>query len=115
MKEELMSEVFVLIHGSWHGGWSWQSVVRSLQEKGHRAYAPTLAGHEPGDDVQGITHQNYVASAAAAIMRQRLTNITLVGHSFGGTIISRLLAYIPERIKRLVFLDAFVLAHNESV
>ncbi len=110
-----MSETFVLVHGTWHGGWSWQSVVRNLQARGHQAYAPTLAGHEPGADAQGLTHQDYVDSVVSAIVRQKLTNITLVGHSVGGTVVSRLVTYMPERIKRLVFLDAFILAHNECV
>jgi len=52
-----MSETFVLIHGSWHGGWARQAVICNLSAKGHHAHAPTLAGHGLGVIRAGITHQ----------------------------------------------------------
>src|SRR5262245_17546895 len=111
----MMSKLFVLIHGSWHGGWVWQAVVRQLALKGHRAYAPTLPGHQPGDDRLGVTHQHYVDAVAANIHKRKLDNIVLVGHSFGGSVISRVAQCLPAKIARLIFIDAFVLADGESV
>ena len=49
-----MSKTFVLIHGTWHGGWTWQEVIRFLSNEGHRACAPTLAGHGPGPHVSAL-------------------------------------------------------------
>ncbi len=110
-----MSKTFVLIHGTWHGGWAWQAVIRQLEARGHRAYAPTLAGHSPGDKRVGITHQDCVDSVVSYIRQHDLQDVILVGHSFGGAVISKVVEYLPSRIKRLIFLDAFVLDDNESV
>jgi pimeloyl-ACP methyl ester carboxylesterase len=110
-----MSKTFVLIHGSWHGGWAWQGVIRQLEEKGHRAYAPTLAGHGPAAERRGITHEDCVDSVVSYIRQHDLQEVTLVGHSFGGSVISRVVEYLPDRIARLIFLDAFVLEDGQSI
>jgi pimeloyl-ACP methyl ester carboxylesterase len=110
-----MTKTFVLIHGSWHGGWAWQAVIRHLEAKGHRAYAPTLPGHEPGADRIGWKHQDYVDAIVSYIKQHDLQDVILVGHSFGGSVISRVVQYLPYRIKKLVFLDAFVLEDGQSV
>jgi pimeloyl-ACP methyl ester carboxylesterase len=110
-----MSRTFVLIHGTWHGGWAWDAVIRELSEKGHRAHAPTLAGHGPGAAPQGITHQDCVASVVAYIDRQDLDDVVLVGHSFGGTVVQKATEKLFDRIRRTVFLDALILEHNERV
>ncbi|MGE5445263.1 MAG: alpha/beta fold hydrolase [Ignavibacteriales bacterium] len=110
-----MSKTFVLIHGTWHGGWAWQAVIRQLEARGHRAYAPTLTGHGSGDKRAGITHQDCVDSVVSYIRQHDLQDVILVGHSFGGTVVSKVVEYLPSRIKRLIFLDAFVLDDNESV
>jgi pimeloyl-ACP methyl ester carboxylesterase len=106
---------FVLIHGSWHGGWAWESVIRCLSERGHRADAPTLPGHGPEAVRLGITHQDCVASVITYIQQRELKDITLVGHSFGGTVVQRVADQLPDRIGRVVFLDALILDHNECV
>jgi len=111
-----MTKTFVLIHGSWHGGWAWQAVVRHLEAKGHRAYAPTLPGHEPGADRAGLTHQDYVDTVVSYIKQHDLHDVNLVGHnSFGGSVISRVVEYLPDRLQRLIFLDGFFPADNQSV
>jgi pimeloyl-ACP methyl ester carboxylesterase len=110
-----MTKTFVMIHGSWHGGWAWQAVVRHLEAEGHRACAPTLPGHEPGANRVGLTHQDYVDAVVAYIKEHDLHDLILVGHSFGGSVISRVPEYLPDRIRGLIFLDAFVLADGESV
>jgi pimeloyl-ACP methyl ester carboxylesterase len=110
-----MSETFVLIHGSWHGGWAWQAVVRHLEAKGHRAYAPTLPGHEPGAERAGIALQDYIDAVVSSIKQHDLRDVTLVGQSFGGVVISKVAEYLSSRIQRLVFLDAFVLEDNQCL
>ena len=110
-----MGETFVLIHGTWHGGWAWDSVIRELSRKGHRAHAPTLAGHGPGAIRKGITHQDCVASVVAYIDQRGLEDAILVGHSFGGTVVQKVAEQLANRIRRTVFLDALVLKDNERV
>ena len=110
-----MSETFVLIHGTWHGGWAWDAVIRELSGKGHRAYAPTLAGHGPGVARLGITHLDCVASVVAYIDQRGLEDVILVGHSFGGTVVQKVTEQLPDRVRRTVFLDALVLKDNEQV
>src|SRR5262249_9190274 len=105
-QNDAMSETFVLIHGSWHGGWAWQAVTRWLAACGHRAYAPTLPGHGPDADRAGITHQDCVDAVVADIHRRELRDIVLVGHSFGGSIVEKVVERFPDRVKRLVFVDA---------
>ena len=110
-----MSKTFVLIHGTWHGGWAWREVVESLSQKGHRAHAPTLAGHGPGVTCSGITHEDCVNSVVSYIERNGLEQIDLVGHSFGGTVVQKVAEQLTDRIARTIFLDALILEHNQCV
>jgi pimeloyl-ACP methyl ester carboxylesterase len=107
-------ETFVLVHGSWHDGSAWDPVVRHLETRGHRAFAPTIAGHGKSAD-KNVNHAACTESIARYIADRPLKDIVLVGHSFGGTIISKVAETIPERIKRLVFLNAFVLKDGNSL
>ena len=110
-----MKTTFVLIHGSWHGGWAWQSVGRTLSERGYRTHAPTLPGHGPGAKRAGITHQDCVSAVVAYIEQLGLEDVALVGHSFGGTVVQKVAEQFANRISRTVFLDALVLADGQCV
>lgn len=105
---------FVLIHGSWHDGTAWGSVIEHLQRKGHTAYAPTIAGHAKGDN-KGVSHAECVQSVIDYIKTNDLSDFVLLGHSFGGTVISRVAEEMPQRIRRLVYWNAFVLQDGESL
>src|SRR6516164_34160 len=94
-----MNKTFVMIHGSWHGGWAWQGVERHLSAKGHRPQAPTLPGHGPGAMRLGVAHQDCVHSVVSYIQEQRLENVILVGHSFGGSVIQKVAEEIPSLIR----------------
>src|SRR5262245_33560892 len=104
-----MNATFVLIHGSWHGGWAWQAVIDSRLKKAHQAHAPTLPGHGPGVMRAGSTHQDCVLSTVTWIDQLELEDVILVGHSFGGTVVQKVAEQLPSRIARTVFLDALVL------
>jgi pimeloyl-ACP methyl ester carboxylesterase len=110
-----MPETFVLLHGSWHGGWAWEPSAWCLRELGHTVYTPTYPGHQPGASRAGITHDDYVAAVTGFIERRDLRDVILVGHSFGGSVVSRCAQKTPGRLKRLVFHTAFVVADGTSV
>ena len=110
-----MSKTFVMIHGSWHCGWAWQGVMGHLAEKGHVTHAPTLPGHGPQAARHGIRHQDCVSAVIAYIQERRLEDIILVGHSFGGTVVQKLAEELPDRITRLIFLDALIVEDGHCV
>ena len=106
--------VFVLVHGSWHDGSAWDTVVRHLESKGHKAFAPTVAGHGKGAP-KHVTHADCTRSLVEFIAGNSLSDIILVGHSFGGTLISKAAEAIPGSIRRLVYQNAFVLRDGMSL
>jgi pimeloyl-ACP methyl ester carboxylesterase len=110
-----MSKTFVMIHGSWHCGWAWQGVMRHLIGKGHVTYAPTLPGHGPQAVRHGIRHQDCVSAVIAYIQERCLEDIILVGHSFGGTVVQKLAEELPDRITRMLFVDALIIEDGQCV
>ena len=78
---------FVLIHGSWHDGSAWRQVMKRLGHHGHEAFGPTVAGH--GKGVCKTSAMPNTQSIVDFVVSSGLTDIVLVGHSYGGTIISK--------------------------
>ncbi|EPC4489328.1 alpha/beta fold hydrolase [Serratia liquefaciens] len=105
---------FVLIHGAWHDGPLWSPVAEHLRIAGHQVHTPTVAGHGKDADKQ-LAHSDGVRSIVDYIKTHDLRNFVLVGHSFGGSIVSRVAEEVPERIRRLVYWNAFVLCDGESI
>lgn len=106
---------YVLIHGSWQGGWSWKKVVPLLEKEGHKVYAPDLPGH--GNcivPIQEVSLQAYVNKICEIIDAQS-EPVILVGHSLGGVVISQAAEYRPDKIKKLVYLSAFLLKDGECL
>jgi pimeloyl-ACP methyl ester carboxylesterase len=107
------SYAFVLVHGGCHDGSLWQPVIEHLEQLGHTAYGPTVAGH--GKDVpKKVTHAEETRSIVDFILERDLSDFILVGHGYAGTIISKAVEVIPERVRRLVFWSAYVLNDGES-
>ncbi|MCP2336051.1 alpha/beta fold hydrolase [Actinomadura rupiterrae] len=107
---------YLLVHGAWHSGRAWERVVPLLEGAGHRALAPTLTGygdkiHLAGPDVGLGTH---VDDITTEILANGLTDVVLVGHSYAGMVISGVAHRVPDRIARLVFLDAMVPVDGET-
>lgn len=107
---------FVLVHGSCHGGWCWKKVTPLLRKYGHDVYFPTLTGlgersHLVSKDIDLYTH---VCDITQLLEYEDLTEVILVGHSYGGLVIGGVAERIPERIKRLVYLDGYILEDNKS-
>ena len=108
---------FVLVHGGWHGGWCWQKVVPFLEAAGHEVYAPTLTGlaeraSELSPDVGLDTH---IQDIVGLLEEKNLQGVILVGHSYGGMVITGVVDRVPERIAHLVYLDTFVPRDGESI
>jgi pimeloyl-ACP methyl ester carboxylesterase len=107
-------KTYVLAHGAWHGGWCWERVAARLQ--GHRAFAPSYTGmaehaHQLSAD---ITMATWVQDLVTLIEAEDLRDVILVGHSLGGVPITGVADRIPERIRRLVYLDGVVLESGVS-
>lgn len=101
---------FVLVHGAWHGAWCWKKILPGLWSAGHRAFAVTLTGtgERAHQLAPGITLRSHVDDVAAVIEAEELHGAIVVGHSYGGMVITGLADRMPERIARLVYLDAVV-------
>jgi len=108
-----MSKHFVLIHGAWHGGWCWEGVIQALKEAGHTAEAPTLPGQNPGDDRSQVTFDSYVEKIVETLKRQTRP-VVLVGHSSAGFLLQSAAPRAPEKIERLIFLNAFILPDGKA-
>ena len=105
---------FVLVHGSWHDGELWNEVAEPLRAVGHVVHTPTVAGHGKGAD-KAVDHDDCVRSVVDYIVGKDLREVVLLGHSFGGTVIARVAEEIPERLRRLIFWNAFVPAPGNSL
>jgi pimeloyl-ACP methyl ester carboxylesterase len=107
---------YVLVHGAWHGSWCWTR-VRRLLAAGHRVFTPTLTGlgersHLLSRDVGLDTH---IADVANLIIWEDLRDIVLVGHSYGGMVVRHVADRMPDRIRSLVYLDAFVPENGKTL
>ena len=110
-------KTFVLVHGAWHGGWCWRRVSDLLERKGHKVFAPTMTGlgersHLIGGKIDLATH---VTDIVNVIKWENLNDIVLVGHSYGGVIISGVAEQMRDAIGSIVFLDAFVPANGDAL
>src|SRR5262249_21902502 len=115
--EEANMATFVLVHGAWHGGWCWQKVIPFLEAAGHEVHAPTLTGlaeraSELSPDVGLDTH---IQDIVGLLEEKNLNGVILVGHSYGGMVITGVVDQVPERIAHLVYLDTFVPRNGESM
>ena len=107
---------FVLVHGAWHGAWCWKKILPALWSAGHRVYPVTLSGtgeraHQLSTDITLRTHADDVA---AVIEAEELQRAIVVGHSYGGMVITAVADRLPDRIAHLVYLDAVVPLPGES-
>ncbi|NKB70023.1 MAG: alpha/beta fold hydrolase [Candidatus Latescibacteria bacterium] len=108
---------FVLVHGAWHGSWCWKRVRRALQTQGHEVFTPTLTGLGERSHLlsQQIDLETHILDVVNLIIWEELTDVVLCGHSYGGAVISGVADRLPDRIRALVYLDAFVLEDGENV
>jgi pimeloyl-ACP methyl ester carboxylesterase len=110
------SKTFVFAHGAWHGGWCWKKVACRLRRRGHEVHTPSYTGM--GDRVhllrRDITIDTFVDDLVQVIESEELSQVILVGHSFGGVPITGVADRIPERIAHLLYLDSVVIESGKS-
>ena len=108
---------YVIVHGAWGGGWDWRAVDSLLTRDGHKVQRVTLTGlgerhHLVSPDIGLDTH---IEDVVNTILWENLHDVVLVGHSYGGMIITGVADRVPDRIKRLVYVDALLPDSGESV
>ncbi|QTD55173.1 alpha/beta fold hydrolase [Parasphingorhabdus cellanae] len=111
------SKTFVLVHGAWHGGWCWRDVRSQLEALGHRVFTPTLTGlaeraHLLSADVGLDTH---ITDITSLIDYYDLNDIVLVGHSYGGMVITGVADAMKDRIEAIIYLDAALPKNGETM
>jgi pimeloyl-ACP methyl ester carboxylesterase len=108
---------YVLVHGAWHGSWCWKRVRKALQAAGHEVYTPTLTGLGERSHLNspGVNLETHIADVMNLIGWEELSNFILCGHSYGGCVVSGVADRMPERIRALLYLDAFVLEDGECL
>jgi len=110
-----MTHNFVLMHGAWHGGWAWNAVAAALRMEGHEVLQPTAPGLGPDDDPRGVGLADCAEHLTSFIEARDLRDVVLVGHSWGGMVLSASAMRIRDRLARLVYFSAFVPEAGESL
>jgi pimeloyl-ACP methyl ester carboxylesterase len=107
---------YVVVHGAWGGGWAFREVDRLLTADGHKVFRPTLTGQ--GEKVHLATSEinltTHITDIANVILWENLHDVVLVGHSYGGAVITGVIDRLPDRIRDVIYLDAAILNNGES-
>jgi pimeloyl-ACP methyl ester carboxylesterase len=108
---------FVLVHGAWHGGWCYRDTAKALRAAGHAVHTPTHTGlgERAHQSAETITLETHIRDVCGCIEAEELNDVILVGHSYGGMVITGVADRMAERVRSLVYLDAFVPAHGDSL
>lgn len=112
-----MKKNIILIHGAGVGGWVFRDVEKILKLYGNNVYCPSLSGI--GDSKKlyenNINLTTYAKEIENLILTNNLDNVYLIGHSFGGAVVSAVVELIPSRIKEQIYIDSFFLEDNENI
>lgn len=100
----------VIVHGAWGGGWDWKETAAVLESRGYTVYRPTLTGlgerrHLLSSDIDLMTHIDDVVNV---LRFEQLHEVILVGHSYGGMVITGVAEQVPDRLSQLVYFDAIL-------
>jgi pimeloyl-ACP methyl ester carboxylesterase len=107
---------FILVPGSCHGGWCFDDLVHALREHGHKAQPLTLTGLAERAHLLhgGVNLETHIEDTVAAVAAEQADQVVLVGHSYGGMVITAVADRIPDRVDALVYIDAFVPKDGDS-
>lgn len=108
---------YVLVHGAWGGGWSFKKTDSLLRAQGHTVYRITLTGqgeraHLASPEIDLRTHINDVVNT---LLFENLDDVVLLGHSYGGMVVTGVADSVPHRIRKLIYLDALLPEDGESL
>ena len=108
---------FVLVHGAWSGGWGYTKTARLMRAEGHEVWVPTLTGLGERSHLShpGITLGTHIQDVVNVLEYEDLTDVVLVGHSYGGMVITGVSARCADRIRTLVYLDAFLPENGQAL
>lgn len=108
---------FVLVHGAWHGGWCYRETADALRAAGHAVLTPTHTGvgERFHQSAENVTLETNIRDVCGCIEWEELRDVILVGHSYGGMVITGAADRMSDRVRSLVYLDAFVPEHGDSL
>ena len=108
---------FVLVHGAWTGGWGYKKTARLMRAEGHEVYVVTLTGLGERSHLShpGITLSTHIQDVVNVFEYEDIQDAILVGHSYGGMVITGASARVAARIRTLVYLDAFLPADGQAL
>jgi pimeloyl-ACP methyl ester carboxylesterase len=110
----MVMSTYVLVHGAWHTGRELEPVAESIAAAGHRAFTPTVRGNNPADS-RNTGLAEAIQSIVDFLLLNDLRDVVIVGHSYGGMIITGVADKIADRIRRVVYWNAFVPNDGESL
>jgi pimeloyl-ACP methyl ester carboxylesterase len=106
---------YVLVHGAWHGAWCWYKVIPRLEKLGHTVIAPDSLSHGLERTPPLETTLKGIVEGISRVVASAPEPVVLVGHSFGGVVITQVGEAHPDRIKELVYVAAFLPQNGQSV
>ena len=108
---------FLICHGAWSAAWAWKKVRPLLRAAGHEVFTPTYTGLGERAHLvsRSIDLETHIADVLGVIECEDLRDIVLVGHSYGGMVVTGVADRVGDRIARLVYIDAFVPSHGQSL
>lgn len=108
---------YVLVHGGGHGGWCYQPVAKILRAKGHEVYTPTLTGLGEREHLlsPAVDLDMHITDVVKVLQFEDLHEVILVGHSYGGMVVTGVADRVPERIGNIVYLDAAYPFNGQSL
>jgi len=108
---------FVIVHGAWGGGWDWKHVADLLTADGYTVYRPTLTGLGEHSNLSStnIDLDTHIQDIVNVILWENLRDVVLVGHSYGGMVITGVADRVPDRIRHVIYVDALLPENGENV
>lgn len=108
---------FILIHGAWHGAWTWKRLTPLLRSAGHDVHTPTLTGlgHRKHLLNSQISLSTHVVDVVSFLEAEELENVILVGHSYAGLVAGVVAATTPQSVAGVVYMDSFVGGDGQSL
>ncbi|HSA74709.1 MAG TPA: alpha/beta fold hydrolase, partial [Candidatus Nitrosocosmicus sp.] len=109
---------FVLVHGTGHGGWCWRLLTPLLRAAGYDVYAPTLTGLGASshllEQINKVTLDTHVTDILNLLFYEDLSEVVLLGHSYGGMVITGVAKKESRRLSHLIYLDAYLPLEGEN-